>query len=142
MEEEKKKLLSCLYFRHISLCFYSNLDWESSLDVEFDSVSNEYPHCILLMDPATPKTRNTWKNMMMRARWMPNLIPHPKSTRIAYFWRTPLPQKQEIPEKTWWWNQVFLFFGVAGSVKSIQCGYSLDAKSNSASNKLSRLKFE
>ena len=33
--------------------------------------------------------------------------------------------------------QVFLVFGVAGSVKSMQCGYSLDAESNSASNDLS-----
>ena len=27
---------------------------------------------------------------------------HPKSTYSAYFWQTSLPQKQEIPEKTWW----------------------------------------
>ena len=33
--------------------------------------------------------------------------------------------------------QVFLVFGVARSIKSMQCGYSLDAKSNSASNELS-----
>ena len=38
--------------------------------------------------------------------------------------------------------QVFLIFGVVGSIKSMQCGYSLDLKSNSASNELSRLKFE
>ena len=31
-----------------------------------------------------------------RARWMWN---YPMSTHSAYFWRTPLPQKQEIPEK-------------------------------------------
>ena len=30
-----------------------------------DDDTNEYPHCILLTDPATPKTRNTWKNVMM-----------------------------------------------------------------------------
>ena len=30
-----------------------------------------------------------------RARWMRNLIPHPTSTHTAYFWRTPLPQKQD-----------------------------------------------
>ena len=58
----KKK---CSYFQHISLCFYSNFKRESSLDVEFNSTSNEYPDCILLMDPSTPKTRNTWKNVMM-----------------------------------------------------------------------------
>ena len=38
--------------------------------------------------------------------------------------------------------QVFLVFGVAGSVKSIPSGYSLDVEFNSASNKLSRSKFE
>ena len=57
----KRKLLFYSYFQHISLCFYSNFRWESSLD----AASNEYPHCILLMDPATPKIRNTWKNVMM-----------------------------------------------------------------------------
>ena len=96
MKEEKQKLLFCSYFRHISLWFYSNFDRESSLDAEFDSTSNEYPHCILLMDPTTTKTRNTWKNMMM-------------STHTAYFWRTPLPQKQEIPEKMWWWHHHYIF---------------------------------
>ena len=30
-----------------------------SLDVEFNSASNEYPHYILLIDPAIPKTSNT-----------------------------------------------------------------------------------
>ena len=37
---------------------------------------------------------------------------------------------------------VFLVFRVAGSVKSMQCGYSLDAKLNSASNELLRFEFE
>ena len=37
---------------------------------------------------------------------------------------------------------VFIVFGVAGSLKSIQCGYSLDAELNSISNELSHLKFE
>ena len=64
MEEEKKKTTFCLYFRHISPCFYSNFDWERSLDAELNSASNEYPLNILLTDPATPKTRNTVKNMM------------------------------------------------------------------------------
>ena len=44
-----------------SLCFYSNFDQESSLDAELNSASNEYPFNILFRDPATPKTRNTWK---------------------------------------------------------------------------------
>ena len=104
MEEENKKLCFCLYFRHISLCFYSNFDVESSLDAELNSTSNEYPLDILLMGPTTTKPRNTWKNMMMMSsshflgiscffgyrvpskvcrvgtHWMHNLIPHPTSS--------------------------------------------------------------
>ena len=38
--------------------------------------------------------------------------------------------------------QVFLVFGVARSIKSMQCGYSLDAESNSACNEISQSKFE
>ena len=92
------------YFWHISLCFYSNFDWESSLDAELNFTSNEYPLGILLIDPSTPKTRNTWKNRMMMSsfqflryflflgywglsklcwvgtRWTRNLIPHPTSS--------------------------------------------------------------
>ena len=56
---KEKNYFLCSYFRHISLSVYSNFNWESSLDAEFDSASNEYPHCILLTDPAIPKTRNT-----------------------------------------------------------------------------------
>ena len=37
-----------------------------------------------------------------RAHWMRNLISHPTNTHNSYFWWTPLPQKQEIPEKMWW----------------------------------------
>ena len=98
-----KKLFFCSYFQHISLCFYSNVDLESSLD--------------------------------------------PTSTNSTYFWWTPLPQKQEIPEKrdddviiTFF--QVFLVFGVAGPSKIMQSGYSLDLKFNFASNELSQSKFE
>ena len=97
----KKTTFFCLYFRHISLCFYSNFDRESSLDAELNSASNEYPHCILLTDPTTPKTRNTWTNVMM-------------TSSSCFF-------------------QVFLIFGVSGSVKIMKCGYSLDVELNSAS---------
>ena len=48
-----------------------------------------------------------------RARWMRNLIPHPTSTHTAYFWWTPLPQKQEIPEKMWWWHHHHIFSGIS-----------------------------
>ena len=61
MGEEWKNYFLYSYFWHISLCFYSNFKQESSLDVEFNFTCNEYPHCILLTNPATSKTRNTWK---------------------------------------------------------------------------------
>ena len=61
LEEEWKNYFFCLYFWHISLCFKSNYEQQCSLDVEFNSTSNEYPQCILLTDPATPKIGNTWK---------------------------------------------------------------------------------
>ena len=38
--------------------------------------------------------------------------------------------------------EVFLVFGVAGSIKSMQCGYSLDVELNSVSSEHSHLKFE
>ena len=99
-----KETTFCSYFRHISLCFYSNFDWESSLDAELNFSSNKYPLSIVLMGPAMPKTRNTRKNMMMMSsshffryflllgqrdpskvcrvgtRWICNLIPHPTSS--------------------------------------------------------------
>ena len=56
-----KKLFFCLYFRHISPCFYSNFDRESLIDVELNSTSNEYPLGILLTDPATPKNKKYLK---------------------------------------------------------------------------------
>ena len=48
-----------------------------------------------------------------RARWRRNLIPHPTSTHTAYFWWTLLPQKQEIPKKTWWWCHYHVFSGIS-----------------------------
>ena len=48
-----------------------------------------------------------------RAHWMWNLIPHRTSTHNAYFWRTPLPQKQEIPKKMWWWCHHHIFSGIS-----------------------------
>ena len=74
-----------------------------------------------------------------RARWMQNLILHPTSTHTAYFCRPRYPKNKKYLKKryddiTITFFQVFLVFGVAGSVKSMRCGYSLDAEFNSASN--------
>ena len=44
-----------------------------------------------------------------RANWMWNLILHPASTHNPYFLWTSLPQKQEMPEKTWWWCHYHIF---------------------------------
>ena len=58
---------------------------------------------------------------------MQNLIPHPTSTHTAYFWRTPLPQKQEIPEKTWWWHDhhvcsgIYYFWGSWDRKMYVEC---------------------
>ena len=49
-----------------------------------------------------------------RASWMRNLTPHPTSTHTAYFWWTPLPQNQEIPENTWWWCQKYAVWVLVG----------------------------
>ena len=81
----KENYFFCSYFRHISLCFYSNFKRESSLDVEFNSASNEYPHCVLLTDPTTPKTRNTWKSVMMTSST--------HFSGISYFWGSGIHQK-------------------------------------------------
>ena len=58
-----------------------------------------------------------------RDRWMWNLIPHPKSTHTAYFDGPRYPKNKKY-------------------LKIMQCGYSLDAELNSASNELSRSGFE
>ena len=44
------------------------------------------------------------------SRWMGNSILRPTSTHLAYFWWTPLREKLEIHEKTWWWCQHHVFF--------------------------------
>ena len=54
-----KKTTFLFVFSTYLLVFYSNFDPESSLDVELNSASNEYLLDIILMDLATPKTRNT-----------------------------------------------------------------------------------
>ena len=71
----KENYYFCLYFRHISLCFYSNFKRGSSSDAEFNYAS--------------------------------------MSTHTAYFWWTPLHQKQEIPKKIWWWHHHHFFSGIS-----------------------------
>ena len=82
-----------------------------------------------------------------RARWMRNLIPHPMSTRIAYFWQTPLPQKQEIPEKHDDDVIITFFLGISyfwgsGAHQKYGKWVLVGWKFSSASNELSQSKFE
>ena len=78
---------------------------------------------------------------------MRNLILHPMSTTLHTFDGPRYLKNKKYLKK---WNddviipffRVFLVFGVAGSVKIMPSGYSLDAEFNSASNELSRSKFE
>ena len=58
------------------------------LDVEFNSASNEYPHCILFTDPATPRIRNTWKSTMMTSS--------SHFSGISYFWGRGVRQKYAV----------------------------------------------
>ena len=57
--EEKKKITFLFVFLTYLPCCYSTFDQASSLEAELNSASNEYALSILLMDPSTPKTRNT-----------------------------------------------------------------------------------
>ena len=106
----KKNYFFCSYFRHISLCFYSNFDLESLFNAELNSTFNGYPVCILLIDLSTPPKKEIPKK-------------RDDDVNITFF-------------------QIFLIFGVAGSVKSMQCGYSLDVESKFSSKYLYRSKFE
>ena len=73
---------------------------------------NEKTYCFVRIFDTSPYVFN--KIMSGRAHWMMgNLTPHPTSTHTAYFWRTPLPQKQEIPEKMWWWHHHHIFSGIS-----------------------------
>ena len=84
---KERNYFFCSYFQHISLCFHSNFDRESSLDVEFDSASNEYPHCILLTDPTTPR-----KEIPEKMWWFNHHI----FLGISYFWCSGVHQKYAV----------------------------------------------
>ena len=76
--------------------------------------------------------------------WMKNLIPHLRSTNVAYFDR-PCYVKNEKYMKKHDYNyifHVFLIFHVAGSIESMQHGPSLYEELNFASNEYSHPKFE
>ena len=88
MKEKTQNYLLFSYFQLISLWFYSNFKWEHLMDAELNSASNEYPHCILLTDPATLKARNVWKTW-----WWHH---HHIFSGISYFWGSEVRQKYVV----------------------------------------------
>ena len=139
---------------------------EVSLDVKFNSASNEYPHCILLLDPATPKTRNiiiiitffsgiscfggtrvhqtyvVWVLVRCEIKLCIQRVPTMYTFDGSRYPKNKIYLKKRDDDMIITFFQVFLVFRVEGSVKSMQCGCSLDAELNSASNELPRLKFK
>ena len=143
MEEEKKKTTFLFVFLTYPLCFYSNFDRDSSLDVELNSTSNEYPLSILLTDPATPKIRNTWKNVMMLCFY--SIFDQESSLDVelnSAYNKYPLgillmdlstPKtrntwKQVMMMSSSHFFQVFLVFWVAGPMESMPSGCLLDVE--------------
>ena len=53
------------YFWYISLSIHPNFEFGDSLDVEFNSTSNPYPHCILLRYPRHKKNENFHKKHIL-----------------------------------------------------------------------------
>ena len=64
-EGKKKKLFFYRIFGHISLSTQPNFNFEGSLDVDFNSASNPYPHCILLRYPRHPKMKISIKKCIL-----------------------------------------------------------------------------
>ena len=86
-----------MYFRHISLCFYSNFDWERSLDAELNFCIQRVPTRHTFDGPRYPKKKKYLKKCddiscfwgsgvcqkyaeWVLARWMRNLISHSMSS--------------------------------------------------------------
>ena len=110
----------------------------------------------LILHPTSTHTTFFWWTLLPQKKEIPEKMwwwcHHHVFSGISCFWGSRVRQKYAV-----WvlvgcgikfriqlitFFQVFLVFGVAGSIKSMQCGYSLDAESNSASNELSWSKFE
>ena len=98
MEEEIKNYYFFSYFQHIYLCFYSNFEREGSLDAELNFESKEYPFGILFMGPSTPKTRNTWKHVIMTSS--------SRFFRYLLFWGDRGPSKICRVGTRWIWNLI------------------------------------
>ena len=81
------------------------------MDVEFNSASNVYPDYLKNKKYLKKRDDDYPQNKKYLKEYDDDII-------IMFF-------------------QVFLVFGLAGSIKSMQCGYALDAELNSTSNELS-----
>ena len=90
MEEEwKKTTFLCSYFRHISLCFYSNSKRESSLDAEFNSAYNEYHTAYF-----------NWRTLLPQKQEIPEKMwwwhHHHIFLGISCFWGSGVHQKYAV----------------------------------------------
>ena len=84
----KRKLFFVHVFDISSYAFYSNSKQESSLDAEFNFSSNEYQHCILLMDPTTQK-----QEIPEKMWWWHH---HHIFSGISCFWGNGVHQKYAV----------------------------------------------
>ena len=88
MEEEIKKLLFWFLFSSYLPVFLLTFRARGLIGCEIKFHIQRVPHCILLMNPATPKIRNTWKNVMMTSSSC--------FSGISYFWGSGVLQKYVV----------------------------------------------
>ena len=98
MEEENKKLLFLFVFSTYLSVFLLKFQPEELPGCEIKLCIQWVPTRHTFDRPLYPKNNKYLKIVMM-------------STHSTYSWRTSLPQKQEIPEKTWWWHSKVCWVG-------------------------------
>ena len=88
MEEERKKLLFVFIFSTYLPVFLLNFSLREIVWCVIWLCIQQYPHFIILTDRSTPKTRKTWKNMMM--------ISSSHFSGISCFWGRGVRQKYAV----------------------------------------------
>ena len=153
MEEERKKLLFVFVFSTYLIVFLLKFQSGELIGCGIKFRIQRVPTRHTLDGPRYPRNKKYLKKwtVFLLKFWSGELIGCEIKFRIQRvptwhtFDRAYYPKNKKYLKKcdeiiTFF--QVFLVFGVAGSVKSMPSGYSLDEKFSSASNELSRSKFE
>ena len=93
------------YFWHISLWVHPNFEFGDLLDVEFNSTSSPYWHCILLRYPRHLKMKNSIKTriLILKSFWVP-WVPQKYAVWVWVGWRTQF-HIQQVPKLKIWVNQ-------------------------------------